>query len=415
MLLEAVARFQDGLDTLLRMGLEPYAALALIVAVYAWGASGLRRARQEVSRRWASLEAHHRVVLRASEGARVPGDAAIADGWADLEEHVRRVSWDDVPGRVLALIVRQAWSSMPDLAAIAVAARSGSWPDLERQRRTPRTLLLLGLGGAALAGIGAIVRVDHGAWDGGVPWAVVGPQAAAALAVAFVGVVAALLLHLQMGRVERRAAMFVDELLTVATGPWVDAVMQAASWRFATEPPAVPEVVDAGGEGDAGAGSGGGREASLIGGAAAAQAFLVAARSLERLVHDLEQRHTRLEEATQLAHAQTHARLDEVVDRMQEGLEQYAGTADATVLAINRVADHLTALAERLDAQSEQLETARQTLLAGFSDGFRQTGERVAAELVPAVQMLGALVRKSVGIEGDSEDVGEWAHATGAR
>ena len=400
MLLEAVARSQDGLDTLLRMGLEPYAALTLIVAVYAWGEAGLARARREVSRRWTSLEAHHGVVLRASNGARAPADdAAVADGWADLEEHVRRVSWDDVPGRVLALIVRQAWASMPDLAAIAVAARSGSWPDLERHRRTPRTLLLLGLGGAVLSGIAEVVRSGPGTWDGGAPWAVLGPSAAAPLAVALVGVVAAFLLHLHVGRIGAQSARFVDGLLSVATGPWVDAVMRASSWHFAPEPRAGPDAVDAGGDGAAAPGPVGVQDTSAMGGAAAARAFLVAARSVERLVHDLEQRHARLKEVTQLAHAQTHARLDAVIDGLQEGLEQYAGTADATVLAVNRVADHLTALADRLDAQSEQLETARQTLLAGFSDGFRQTGERVAAELVPAVQMLGAVV---VRCEGDT-------------
>jgi len=259
-LLDAFVRSQDGFGTLLRMGLEPYAALTLIVAAYAWGAAGLARARREVSRRWGSLDTHQRVVLRASEGARVPGDAAIADDWTDLEEHVRRVSWDDVPGRVLALIVRQAWASMPDLAAIAVAARSGSWPDLERQRRTPKTLLLLGLGGAVLSAIAAVVRVEHGAWDGGAPSAVLGPQAAAALAVAFVGGVAAFLLHLHVSRVEAQSARFDEQLLTVVTGPWVDAAMRAVSWRFTPELQAGPEAVDAGGNGAVVPGPGGDQE-----------------------------------------------------------------------------------------------------------------------------------------------------------
>ena len=399
MIRDALMAVQDVGGVLMLVGLEPFVASTALVIVFARGLLGLRRVRRQVQQRWASLEAHHQVVMGleavgAGDGE-WSGTVVGLDGWTVLEDHARRVAWDDVPGRVLAHVVRQAWLAAPDLLALDTLARSGSMPDLERERRTPRTLVWLGVGGAAIVLIAAAWRVESAAWAGSVALARLAPHIGAALAVVLIAVGSTIVFRMQLHLAEQSASRLTDELATLACGPWLDAALTAARSRalFATR--AVP--TGSGGD-DAAHGTSTGERATTSSPNqvdTAAHALLAAAHAIDRLRGDLERGRSRGAPTADAPASDAH--LERVVEALEGAQREWRSTSDATVLAMNRVAEHLLALADRLDAQSDQLETARQTLLAGFSDGFRQTGEKVAAELVPAIQMLATVVGRGEG------------------
>ena len=399
MIRDALVVVQDVIGPLVLVGLEPFVAITALAIVFARGLLGLRRVRAQAQQRWASLGAHHQVVMGLDAGGADDGEWSGAvvdlDGWAVLEDHVRRVSWDDVPGRVLAHVVRQAWLAAPDLLALDLLARSGSWPDLERERRTPRTLLWLGVGGAALVPIAAALRVEPAAWLEGVPLGQLAPHMGASLAVMLVAFGLATVFRGQLHLVEQSASRLTDELATLACGVWFDAALTAARSQshFATQVAPSGAGVDGEPHDEDGRERATPRSPNQVD--TAAHALLAAAHAIDRFRGDLERSRSRGAPPAEAPASDAH--LERVVEALEGAQREWRSTSDATVLAMNRVAEHLLALADRLDAQSEQLETARQTLLAGFSDGFRQTGEKVAAELVPAIQMLATVVGSGEG------------------
>jgi len=104
--------------------------------------------------------------------------------------------------------------------------------------------------------------------------------------------------------------------------------------------------------------------------------------------------YSRMDDLFREAQAEAKQQVMGTLDATRAQQTQFGEATDRTMTALNAVSRHLTALADRLDTQSERLEGVRDTMLAAISTGFRQTGAHFASELGPAIQSLGAAADK---------------------
>jgi chromosome segregation ATPase len=104
--------------------------------------------------------------------------------------------------------------------------------------------------------------------------------------------------------------------------------------------------------------------------------------------------YSRMDDLFREAQAEAKQQVMDTLDATRAQQTQFGEATDRTMTALNAVSRHLTALADRLDTQSERLEGVRDTMLAAVSTGFRQTGAHFASELGPAIQLLGAAAGK---------------------
>jgi hypothetical protein len=425
---------------------QGYLVLAVIGALFLRGLAGLRRAGTAVARCWDQLEVHRGALQRwaisssnDSEAHEEADDATEADPTVASETfdaHVQRVHPSDYPGRVLGMVYRHRRLATPNVASILAAVRAHEWTELERQRRTPNLLMLIGLAGTVLGLAAALARIDVTALAAGRTaldtFEAVLKQLPTAFLTTIWGIVGAVVFSGLLGRFEARASAFVSELERVASAEWVPAMwpaglpvqyedlrksmqsthrvlnktrkmMESMTVSFAET---LTSTSDAMGKHvtDLTVVSSETREAfQQMSGEVArtvgaldrgSQEMRSAIERLQAFHGEMQNAYSRMDDLFREAQAEAKQQVMGTLDATRAQQTQFGEATDRTMTALNAVSRHLTALADRLDAQSERLEGVRDTMLAAVSDGFRQTGARFAGELGPAIQLLGAAAGK---------------------
>ncbi|MBA3890435.1 MAG: hypothetical protein H0X64_07885 [Gemmatimonadaceae bacterium] len=80
--------------------------------------------------------------------------------------------------------------------------------------------------------------------------------------------------------------------------------------------------------------------------------------------------------------------VEATLDTTRQQQERFNVVTDRTMLSIDAVSSHLTALAARLDSNLEHLESVRATMLASMDAGFTRTSEAVGGEFARATDAV---------------------------
>lgn len=375
--------------------------------------------------------------LLESTAPAVPREGASADAWDQFDDYLRGQEEDFHGTRVLLQVYEQRRLAAPDVAAVLSTARTFEPEGLERQRRTPNVLLLIGLAGTVLGLAATIGQIDVTALAAGQDGEVVNTldsfgavlrQLPTAFIATIWGILSALTFGHFVGRADASARGFAEDLEQRASRVWIPSVWpenvavqyedlnrsMRASNRVIEQTRSLMQSMTA----DFGATLQQTSEAmgrhvaelasvsdkthqafkSLSGQVTESVASLDRASGrvtdamgrLESFHGEMQDAYGRMDQLFTEAHTESQQKVDTALQATRDQQAQFAVASDRTLVGIDAAADRMRDVADLVKRQEAGMESLRNSMLAAIEEGLSQSGASFRAVLDQATNGIAA-------------------------